>query len=105
MYSSIVHTCTYFWKFSHDGTYQYVLVRTGIEKLPKVRTSTYFSLSITVYGGTWRYMAVHAKFYHGLWQYIEVYGRTFFCLSRFMAVHGGTLTGFAPGGGGGGTPV
>ena len=81
-----------FGNFSHDGTYQYVLVRTGIEKLPKVlvRTSTYFSVSFTVYGGTWRYMAVHAKFYHGLWQYMMVHGSTFFSLSRFMAVHGGT---------------
>ncbi len=33
MYCSIAHTGTYFWKILHDCTYQYVLVRTGIEKL------------------------------------------------------------------------
>ena len=90
-----------FGKFLHDGTYQYILVRTGTELFTKVRTSTYFCVSIAVHGSTWRYKAVHDKFYHGLWQYMTVHGSTSFILSRFMAVHGGTLqymTGFAPGG-------
>ncbi len=71
-YSSIVNTGTYFWKFqvSHDSVtvhHGIPVLRTGIEKIPKyVRVRT--SVSFTVYGGTWRYMAVHAKFYHSLWK-------------------------------------
>ena len=80
-----------------------MLVRTGTELFTKVRTSTYFSVSIAVHGSTWRYKAVHDKFYHGLWQYMTVHGSTSFILSRFMAVHGCTLqymTGYPPAWGG-----
>ena len=87
MYAYIVHTSTYFSRYSYGGTYQYVPVRTSIEKLPKVRTSTYFFVSVTVQGGTRRYKAVQEKFYRGIWRYIvrsiPVYGGT----RRYTAVH------------------
>ena len=80
-----------FCEFSHDGTYRYIPVQTKYQKYVRVRTSTYFALSITVHGSIWQYMAVHANIYHGLWQYMTVYCSTMSGLSRFMAVHGATL--------------
>ncbi len=87
MYVRIVHTSTYFSRILYNGTYWYVPVRTSTEKLPKVRTSTSFFVSVTVQGGTRRYKAVQEKFYRGIWRYmirsIPVYGG----LWRYKAVH------------------
>jgi hypothetical protein len=73
-YDSICHVVRIpdVWRFVHDNTYWYVLVHTGIEKLSKIRTSMYFSVSITVHGCTWWYMAVQAKFYDCTWWYMPV---------------------------------
>ncbi len=65
-----------FGKFSQDGTYQYIQVRTGIDTLPKVRTSTYEYVLLYVY--------------HGIWQYMEVQGSACKSLSWYMAVYDGT---------------
>ncbi len=62
MYSSTVHTGTYFWKISHGGTYWYVLVQTNDQKYVPVRTSTYFR----------QYKAVHVR----TRQFMEVQGST-----------------------------
>jgi hypothetical protein len=91
-----------FCKFSHDGTYRYVPVQTKYRKYVRVRTSTYFALSITVHGSTWQYMTVHGNIYHGLWQYMTVHCSTMSSLSRFMVVHGGAwqyMNRFVPRGG------
>ena len=87
MYVCIVHTSTYFSRILYNGTYQYVPVRTSTEKLPKVRTSTYFFVSVTVQGGTRRYKTVQEKIYRCIWRYIvrsiPVYGGT----GRYKAIH------------------
>jgi hypothetical protein len=61
MYSSIVHTGTYFRKFSHGGTYQYVLAQTNDQKYVRVRTNTYFWQYKAVYGSTRRIMEIQGS--------------------------------------------
>ncbi len=78
---------------------QFADVRTGTDKVPKVRTSTYEYVLCSVYHG-------HGSTCKILSQYMTVHCSTISShgLSLFMAVHGGTLqymTRFAPGGRGG----
>jgi hypothetical protein len=65
-------------KFSHDGTYQYVPVCTGIENVKKqvrVRTSTYFrglSLYMGVHDGALQYMYQYILVRTGTYWYVLV---------------------------------
>ncbi len=76
MYSSIVHTGTYFWKISHGCTYWYVLVQTNDQNYVPVRTSTYF----------WQYKAVHGS----TRQFMEVQGSTWLYIFSYVLIPCGT---------------
>ena len=47
------------------GESWYILVHTSMYYAPNQRKYVLLR-TFAVYGGTWRYMAVHAEFYHGL---------------------------------------
>ena len=69
------------------GTYRYV---PSCAKIRPNHTQYVLVRTFPVYGGTWQYMAVHAKFYHGTWRYMAVHGSVYHGLWQYMAVHGCT---------------
>ena len=103
------------WKMSHDGTYQYIQVRTSTGKNPKVRTRTYLTAYKAVQGSTGRYMGVHEMVQGGTgwymalhdmvqgstWLYMSVHVKFHQSTRQYMEVHVSTLrlSAFAPGGG------